>query len=399
MMAVIINNLRQDLTGSHFDLIADVTFAGIKRTVVINRFGNAKKFYDAFPSFDSFAVMMLAPAMLAGESLVVEGEMDETLLFHMQGIVQDLLSAVVPKMSRVAVQAGARPAHPLVSTSTAESTAENHRVGSSQELPAATGFSGGVDSSYVISRCALKRDVPTSLQVGLLMHHNVGAFSSQTHYQQSLNHVQRWADANGLPLVGARCDMSHWYRGMTFLQTHTMRNVAAALSLGHLFSNFLYASGYDISSIVQLRSLDAIDSLNTILLPALQTGNNSFYLFGGECNRTDKSMYILADDSLNDSLNVCCRLQKKNHDFLNCGTCLKCCRCIMLAEAMGKVDRLAKTFDLVAFRGRRNRCMMNVLYRTFRPGGGTSNRVLVRYLVDNGYSFPAALRPVLKMAA
>jgi hypothetical protein len=398
-MAVVISNLRQELVNGNFDLAADITVNGDRKTAVISRFGNAKNLYEAKPLFEPFAVMMLAPAMLAGQPLVIEGEIDEVLLFNLRGIVQEVMGAVVPKATRVPVESDVRANAPSAGRGENGPEAPDQAGGSGQTLPVATAFSGGVDSSHVISRCFLKRDVPARMTIGMLMHHHVGAFSNQSHYQQSLNHVQRWADDHGLPLVGARCDMTHWYRGMTFIQTHPMRNVAAAMSLGHLFSEFLYAAAISMRNMLRSKTFSGMDSLCRILFPVLQSRHNSFRLFGDEYDRTEKSMYVLADDAINDSLNVCCRAQKANDHFLNCGTCIKCCRLIMLAEVMGKVERLEKTFDVEAFRKQRGRCTANVLYRTFGPKGAASNRRLVRHLVDNEYPFPAALRAVLKVAA
>ncbi|HBJ38235.1 MAG TPA: hypothetical protein DDZ51_26470 [Planctomycetaceae bacterium] len=397
-MAVVISNLRQDAVEGNFDLVADINFAGKKKTVVFSRFGNAPQLFSARPTFEPFAVMMLAPAMLAGERLVIEGEVDAHLLFQMNGIVQDILKAVIPKSSKVLVDAAPHQSLAISPGTNDDETAMDAGVGSADDLPAATGFSGGIDSSYVMSRGFFKRDVPKSMQIGLLMHHNVGAFSSTRHYQQSLTQIGHWADQRGLPLVGARCDMSPWYEGMTFLQTHTLRNVAAALSLGHLFSGYMYASGYGIESVIKGR-LTNIDSLNTILLPLLQVRHNYFRLFGSEYTRTEKTIRVVSDDLINDSLNVCCRLRRDDCQFLNCGTCVKCSRVIMVAEVMGKTHRLEGNFDMKAFHDQRNRCMFNFIYSTFRPGGNRSNRVLVRYLLENGFKFPSAMRPLLKMAA
>jgi hypothetical protein len=397
-MAVVISNLRQDLVDGNFDLVADITFAGRKETAVFSRFGNAPQLLSARPTLDPFAIMMLVPSMLAGERLVIEGEIDAHLLFQMNGIVQDILKAVIPRMSKVSIDAAPHQDIAITRGANVAGATMDGVAGSTNELPTATGFSGGIDSSYVMSRCFFKRDVPTSMQVGLLMHHNVGAFTSEQHYERSLKQVSHWADKHGLPLVGARCDMSPWFQGTSFLQTHTLRNVAAALSLGHLFSGFLYASGYGIESVLKENRKD-IDSLNTVLLPLLQVRHNYFRLFGSECMRTEKTVRVLSDDLINGSLNVCCRLRRDDCQFLNCGTCIKCSRVIMVAEAMGKTERLEESFDMKAFHGQRNRCMFNFLYSTFRPGGNQSNRVLVRYLLENGFRFPSAIRPLLKMAA
>jgi len=397
-MTVIISNVRQDSANGNFDLVADITFAGIKKTAVLSRFGNAPKLFDTHARAEPFAVMMLAPAMLASEPMVIEADVDPNLVFQLNGVVQNMIKAVVPRMAKIKVDACVNLCPQSESVPSGTNIATRGGVEQASQLPAATGFSGGIDSSYVINRCFFKRDVPKNMQIGLLMHHNVGAFTSPQHYEDSLNQTKQWADAHNLPLVGARCDMSFWYQGMTFLQTHTMRNVAAALSLGHLYSEFLYASGYGIENILQ-KKLNDIDSLNLMLLPLLQVRHNRFRLFGMEYTRSEKTVVVMSDDLLNESLNVCCRLKRRDHQYLNCGTCIKCSRVIMVAESMGKLDQLRKNFDLNAYHAHRSRCLLNFLYGTLRPGGNTANRALIHYLLETNYRFPAAIRPLLAMVA
>ncbi len=309
-MTVIISNIRQDSANGSFDLVADIAFAGTKKTAVLSRFGNAPKLCDTQAYAEPFAVMMLAPSMLAGEDMVIEAEVDQNLAYHLNGIVQDMLKAVVPNMSKIKIDADTRHPPQLARVVCESGVTNENRIAQKSNLPVATGFSGGIDSSYVISRCFLERDAYKNTQIGLLMHHNVGAFTSRQHYERSLNSTQHWADEHNLPFVGVRCDMSFWYQGMTFKQTHTMRNVAAALSLGHLFSSFLYSSGIGIKNILQQKPKN-LDSMNSMLLSFLEVRHNQFRLFGAEYTRSEKTVYVMSDDLLNDSLNVCCRLERE----------------------------------------------------------------------------------------
>jgi hypothetical protein len=55
-------------------------------------------------------VALLVPAMLRGEPLVIEGDIDEFLLVSLRGLVQASFRLMAPAWRRVAVEAEPRPA-------------------------------------------------------------------------------------------------------------------------------------------------------------------------------------------------------------------------------------------------------------------------------------------------
>ncbi len=307
--------------------------------------------------------------------LVIEGEVDELLLFNLQGTVQELIRLSLPETRPISVSAAPR-------------------LPQKQKIfgVTATAFSGGIDSSYVLLKCHSPQGVPSGFRTGLLMHHDVGAFSERSHYEDSLKHILGEAERFGLPLAGVRCDMPKWNSPWPFISVHSLCNIAAALSLGNHFTDFIYASGHSIREALRSKSFKKIDVLDHLLLPALGTHEHTFRVFGSSKTRTQKMVELLRDGSMNHSLSVCRRMCRRNPRFLNCGTCGKCLRLIMLAEVLGKKDELRQCFDIDAFERERSRSELKLLRDATRSSTTESDRQLANFLSANGYRFPWAMK-------
>ncbi len=370
-MTIIVSNLKKDIRGEEVLLTADVSVEGRKEICVMTQFGTLPSLIDGEARFDAFALMLLAPAMRMQLPLVIEGEVDDLLLFNLQGTVQDLIRITLPETKPISISAVPRLPQKQKSL----------RV-------TATAFSGGIDSSYVLLKCRSQSGVPSNLHTDLLLHHDIGAFSERSHYEDSLKHVLTEADRHGLPLAGVRCDMPKWNAPWPFARVHSLCNVAAALSLGNHFTDFVYASGHSISETLRSRPFKKVDVMYHLLFPSLETHEHSFRVFGSCKTRTQKMVELLEDGSLTHSLSVCSRMRRRNPEFLNCGTCGKCLRLIMLAEALGKKEQLRHGFDLDAFERDRSRCELKFLKGATMSSMAESDRQLASHLSQHGYRFP-----------
>ena len=379
-MTIVVSNVRQEDDGEYFDLVADVEFESRRRPLRMRRFGNHPDLRKGAPHLDPFAVMLLMPAMIRGEDLVLEGSVDENLLYNLSGLVQNVFRIRWPQWSKIQVSADPRVSE----------------VGPSTSRGVAAGFSGGVDSMQLFQHCYLDSQVPDNMRLNLLLHHHVGAHcDSDTLFRESLAHVQNWADRHGLPLVGTICDMDPYYHGMEFLDSSIPRNVAAALSLSHLYHTFLYAGAVRLEGDRRGQLPKATDYLTTMLLPLFGTRHHSMRQIGGEYSRLEKTLQVLRDDRLTDDLHVCARPAAKRTGFLNCGTCGKCVKLLVVAEQIGRLDRLEKLYDLDSFHRRRTRCLTNLFY-TGLTRRSVSSTELVRWLKREHYPFPHFLRPAVR---
>jgi len=377
-VALVIRQLRADNAGEFFDLTATVRLDGRDRELTFRRHGDHPQLRDRADTFDPFAVALLLPAMLRGEPLVVEGSIDELLLAALRGPIQDTLRLLDPAWRHVPVEADPRPS----------------TVPADPALGAATGMSGGIDSMHVVRHRLLAEEVPAPLRLRTFVHHHVGAHGDDDAvFAEQYAHARRVADRLGMPLVGARCRLGEAYRGMPFIHCHTMRNVAASMTLDHLFMHFLYASSQEVGRGVKRGRFSGISTLEPQLLPLFDTLRVFWRSFGGSATRLQKTAEVIEDERLCGDLLVCIRGFRTDRAALNCGRCYKCGRLLLQAEATGRLDAIAPAIDMPAFRSGRSHSLLRLLWLSLGPTRAANEIDLVKFLVATGQPFPWWARP------
>lgn len=382
-MAIVIRSLESSDAADSFDVSAAVHCDGAERRIVFSRFGDHSSLRGRTDTFDAFAVAMILPAMLRVEPLVVEGSIDEMLLDSLRGPVQDTLRLLDPGWQRVPVEADGRPARP--------------RPGPPRG--AAAGMSGGIDSMHLVRHRLLAADVPDPLRLRLFVHHHVGAHGEDDRvFAEQVTHARRVADRLGLPLVGARCMLSPAYRGMPFIHCHTLRNTAASMTLDHLFDAFHYASSEEAGRSPRRGRFSGISTLDPQLLPLFDTPHVRWRSFGGAATRLQKTEEVIADDRLCGDLLVCIRGFRTDRKAVNCGRCYKCARLLLHAEAVGRLDAVAPTIDMDAWRAGRSHSIGRLLWLALGPRRTANEADLVAFLDARGFPFPWWARPAVAAA-
>ncbi len=84
-------------------------------------------------SADAALVALLIPAMAKGEDIHIAGSVSERLYYNLSGRCQKLFQTVIPSLQRIEI-------HP-----------EKLCTGGRRASGVATGFSGGIDSNYVLA--------------------------------------------------------------------------------------------------------------------------------------------------------------------------------------------------------------------------------------------------------
>lgn len=376
-MAIVVRHLESGTDGGEFICTAAVTLDGRERPLTFRRYGNHPDLARRDDTFDAHAVALLVPAMIRGEPLVIEGDIDEMLLVALRGLVQETLRLMAPRWRHVSIDAAPRPA-PLITD---------------WSKGAATALSGGIDSMHLIRHRLLDPAVPEPLRVKMFVHHHVGAHDDDDGlFAERYGHARRIADRFGLPLVGTRCELGEAYRGMKYIHSVTPRSVAASLALDHLFTAFHYASTEPIGERPVMGPTDGVSSLDAPLLPLFNTTRVSWFPFGGDTTRLRKTAEVIADDRLCGDLNVCVRGDRRKRAALNCGRCYKCARVLLQAEADGRFNAVAGTFDLDGFRRGRSHSLGRLLRVSLKPSFNPNDVELLQYLADRGYPFPGWAR-------
>lgn len=376
-------NLENTDASGFFDLTASVEINGAERPMTFRRFGDHPALFKRADTFDPFAVALLIPAMLRGVPLVIAGSVDELLLLALRGPIQDTLRLLAPEWQRVPIEAEPRQSNDVPDYSKG----------------AAGAMSAGVDSMHLVRHRLLDPDVPAALRLKLLTHHHVGSHGDDDGiFEEQYAHVRRVADTLKLPLVGARCSMTDYYQDMPFNHCHTMRNIAASMTLDHLFTWFHYASSEEAGRPVKRSRFSGISTLEPQLLPLFNTTRVFWSSFGGGTTRLRKTDEVIADDRLNADLLVCIRGFRKDRGAINCGRCYKCARLLLQAEATGRLEAVAGPFDMPAYWAGRNRSVFRALRYTLGKRRTLNEIDILKYLMDKGFSFPLWSRPGVAIA-
>jgi len=381
-MAVVVRSLESTTDGSWFDCSAAVTLEGRTERLTFRRYGDHPRLADRHDTFDPFAVALLVPAMIRGVPLVIEGAVDDWLLGALQGPVQALLRSIAPTWRGVTIEADSRPASPTTDWSQG----------------AAAAMSGGVDSMHLARHRLLDPATPETLRVRLLVHHHVGAHGEDDAvFAEQYGHARRIADRLGLPIVGTRSSLRAAYRGMKFIHSVTMRNVAASLALDHLFAAFHYASTETLAARPAFDRSNGLSTIDPALLPLFNTTRAVWLPFGGDATRLRKSAEVIHDDRLCDHVLVCIRGFRRDRRNLNCGQCYKCSRFLLHAEADGRLDAIGTTFDLDAYRRGRSYAIFRSLRWALGPDRNENDIDLLQYLHARQFPFPPWARPAVAL--
>ena len=257
---------------------------------------------------DPFIPAALIPAMRRNWQLVVEGEASATLLEGTQRI-QETMSGWYPEYHQIPVQV--------------DSTAHSEATG---DRPAATFFSGGVDSFYTLQQ---HRDEISHL---IFVHGIDIPLGHKNERLRASDSVRQLAASLGLQLVEVETNLRQ------FGQTHVSwpnayfgaALAAVALLLSPRFSRIFVPASVSAAQLEPMGSHPDLDP---------NWSNETMQLIhdGLHATRFDKVREIGAWQLVHSHLRVCYQLKTT---ALNCGRCRKCLWTMMLLSASGDLDQL-----------------------------------------------------------
>jgi hypothetical protein len=383
-MTVTVSRLEADRRNGRYELSADVFCDGRTRKLRFACAGDHPRLDDATPSLDPFLVSMLIPAMERGEDLVIEGDVDEELLASSRGIAQLALAHVDRRWRRVRVHAAPRR----------ETRQPDYSRG------AALGMSCGVDSLFSHRLFSDSAATPEQLRVRTMLHNNVGAHITDATFERHRDNARRYAERSGASFVSVEANLDDFHR-CRFVQSHTMRNLGAALAVEHLFHTLLYSSTHHFGAGRSSSRFAGISAVEFNLLRSLSTRTSDFRAAGAEWSRFEKFEALFDDPVALRFLTVCTRETPKQGK-LNCGRCTKCAPVLVQAEAFGILDRLADSFDLDAYRASRATAWFRLLRHSIGDRRRDSDRVVLDALLQRNLPVPwwvRLFRPLVAAAA
>lgn len=145
----------------------------------------------------------------------------------------------------------------------------------------------------------------------------------------------------GLPLIETNSNIKEQFE-VYFELSHTYYSMFAVYCLQKLWKTYYYgSSGRDFSEFSIINNAGESSAKYELLsLPCLSTHNLHLYSEGGSKNRLEKTITIADDELVQKYLHVCIT---SGH---NCGVCLKCKRTLLTLDALGKLEKYDKVFDI-----------------------------------------------------
>ena len=288
---------------------------------------------------DAFLVAMLLYAMKRGEDIHSLAPISERLYYTLTKHFVKVIADMFPGYYRIRITADI-DSEPL----------EN--VGG-----VGTGFSCGVDSFCTVIEHT-DESCPPDYRLTHLTFFNVGANRGygEKHardlFHRRIEVVRPCADELQLPLVTLDSNINE-ILNVSFVQTHTYRNVAAVLALQKLFKTYYYSSGYSLRQF----ELNCSDSSNydVYTLDMLSTDTIKFSPSGESYSRVEKTDIVSTHPLSYEYLNVCVAAET------NCSRCFKCQRTLVTLDVLGKLDLYNKVFDLNDYQKYRSKYLGLVL--------------------------------------
>ncbi len=377
-MTFVLSNARQRETSEGFLAEADLHANGETRSLAFSRFGNHPAVGDWSPSLDPFLVALLMPAMIGGRNIIVEGDIDETLVQACRGPIQATIRLLNRQWQHIDIDAGRRAA------------------GAVRPSGAMTGMSCGIDSLYTHACLRGESGSPAHLKPTVFVHNHVGAHPDEATFRRHRQNAEAYARAHEIPLVSVVADLGALYPGR-FIHNHTLRNIAAALTIDHLFGAFVYSSSEEIGRQPKLGRASGISTLDPVLVPLFSRPEQMFVPFGFHATRIEKAAVVVDMPEARAHLVVCTHAASATARYLNCGQCYKCAQFLAYADANGKIEAFADVFDLGAFRANRSRILFRFLRHSIGDRRSVTDLRFLAYLDRANYPLPRWLKPFLPL--
>jgi len=141
-----------------------------------------------------------------------------------------------------------------------------------------------------------------------------------------------------------------------------------------------------------------VSILDAGFLPLFNTMRCVWMPFGGDATRLQKTADVLAEPRLRSDLLVCMRGFRTDRANLNCGRCYKCARVLLHAEADGRLDDVAGTFDLEGARRGRRHSLLRLIRHSLGPWQNGNDTDLLKYLHQKSFPFPTWMRPAVALS-
>ena len=218
-----------------------------------------------------------------------------------------------------------------------------------EKLPSAgavgAGISGGVDSSYTVSK--YRNEPQLTFRLTHLVYYNVGIYggfesTAEKEMQIKMRQIAKEAELEYLQLDSNICIDLYSAAHAPIVPAVFM---STTLALQKLFTVYYFSSTH-LASDFHFSKSDA-SYYDVFNINCLSTENTIFCSAGIDKSRMEKIDFIADNPFVQNSLFVCVNVNDKAQ---NCSLCAKCTRTMAGLEVLGKLDKFHRVFDVAHFR-------------------------------------------------
>lgn len=331
---------------------------------------------------EPFLVALVVPSMERGVNLHIDWPVSDEQVYKTNEFLVPLLKSMFPQLEPIKVTASA-----------SEKVESKQRHGG-----AITGMSCGLDS-FATLRANSQQGVPESMKIRAFLFHDVGASGTEGRdgrlFQARFQRAKAVATSLQIPLIKIRSNIAEIFK-TSFVQTHTIRNAAAASVMRDIAGSYLYSSTFAYSGIHGGRTWDCATA-DPILLPLLSTADFEHVSAGAGLSRLDKTLAYMDAPLCLDQLDIC--TSPKAGIEKNCGKCGKCGRFLMVGEARGELDRYSEVFDLNRYKSRRWHIARRMTRWSHQRNLNPNDRDHLMFIAQAGLKLPWSARAAGRIAA
>jgi hypothetical protein len=276
---------------------------------------------------DAFLVGLLWLGLRKGENIKVNGPLSAKLFYSLNHHLIPLIAQIY-KYKQINVLCDQLVSTPLPN-----------------EGAVGTGLSCGIDSLSTVFEHQ-GADIPEQYKITHFTFFNTGSnemMGSKEWQEKIFSERAEWSKACakelGKELIVVNSNINDVLK-MSFVRTHTLRNISALLAMQKLFHVYYYSSGFQT---LNAKFSQDSASYDVISLPLLSTESVTFYSAGSNYSRVQKTQIVSEFDLSYKYLNVCLFKIK------NCGRCLKCKRTLLTLDILGSMEKYKDIFNLKAF--------------------------------------------------
>lgn len=336
-------NIRKEQDDAWTKLVADVLV-----TEIDNPFEEATMWFAVKKenedmltdeNYNAFFLVPLYLAMYYKTDLKISGKLSERLYRNMKEYGQRIFCNFSDDLEEININ---------IDEMTTEVNNDRNLVG--------TGLSCGVDSLFTVYR-HFQKEKSENYKINSLFIFNCGTHG---HYENSRTYetfIKRYdmnklaADELGLPLYQVNSNLHAFThkigeQKMGYIAIHScILALQKVLRLYYIASSCTYMD--TLEGTHHYHDFDFGEFSDPFFIPLVRTEGLELILEGAQYSRSKKTEVISEWPIAQSYLNVCVC---PGEDGRNCCRCSKCMRTLIPLEAMGKLDKFTKVFDLDVYR-------------------------------------------------